>query len=182
MTDPNDVFLRKFVLFTSDKRSKIADSIGFSAQQVVLTLSVPSRSDGSWKFRKVQNPLQNFTHLGIGRDTGFHVLNYRAVTRLSTYGRQDLLWPNGREPHERPLGCTHQKKIWNPEDFIRIFQERSLPFNWLLSSHLNLIADSISKRKIVNCYQFYLWGPIRFENRIMFNCPFSFWEPFKLFF
>ena len=24
-------------------------------------------------FRKVQNPVQNFTHLGIERDTGFHV-------------------------------------------------------------------------------------------------------------
>lgn len=38
-----------------------------------FTLSVPSRSDGSWKFRKVQNSLQNFTHLGIERDTGFNV-------------------------------------------------------------------------------------------------------------
>lgn len=64
---------------------------------------------------------------------------------------------------------------------MRIFQGRSLSFNWLLSSHLNLIADLISKRKIVNCYQFHLCGPIRFENRIMVNCPFPFREPVKAF-
>lgn len=66
MTDPNDIFLRKFVLFTSDKRSKIRSV--FPPSRWFLRFPYrhgPTGVESSEKF-KIQ-----FSS-GIERDTGFH--------------------------------------------------------------------------------------------------------------